>query len=105
MRAGLLNKEVTFLKPEVTKNEVGEIEEYYNPHFTTKARLQHTTSTRDIENTEVLFNTVDIFTVRDYHKFTLDYRIECLGKVYRIIRILEEPEYRQITIHAEIVNE
>lgn len=105
MRAGLLNKVVTILKPEVTKNEVGEQETLYVPHFTTKARLQHTTSTRDIENTEILFKTIDIFTIRDYHEIHDDYRIECLGKTYRIIRVLEEPEYRQITIHAEIVNE
>jgi SPP1 family predicted phage head-tail adaptor len=101
----MYNKEVTFLRPEVSKNEVGEQVTSYTPIITTRANLKHISSDRDIENNEVLFRTVDIFTIRDYHKIQQDYRIKYRDKNYRILRILEEPDYRQITIEAEIVNE
>ena len=105
MRAGLLREVITVLKPSITVNEVGEQTTTFVPHITTKARLQHLGSTRDIENTEILFQSLSIFTIRDYHKILDTYRIEFRNKIYRILKIQEEPEYRQIVIQAELVNE
>jgi head-tail adaptor len=105
MRAGLLREVITVLKPSITVNEVGEQTTTYVPHITTKARLQHLGSTRDIENTEILFQNLNIFTIRDYHEIKDTYRIEYKSRFYRILKIQEEPEHRQIVIHTELIND
>lgn len=105
MRAGLLKNVVTVLKPTIIKNEYGEEETTYVTKFTTKARLQHEISSRDIENTEVVFNYTEIFTFRIYQNIEETDRILYRGKYYRIFRMLEEPEHMSITVYCELINE
>lgn len=105
MRAGLLNHTVTVLKPVTETNEVGEQVTTYITKFTTKARLQHSISSRDMENTEIFFNYTEIFTFRMYHNIEEFDRILYLGKQYRIFRITPEPESMALTVYCELINE
>lgn len=105
MRAGLLNKNVTVLKPVISVNEVGEQTTTYITKFTTKARLQHSLSSRDMENTEIFFNYTEIFTFRSYHDINEFDRLLYMGKTYRIFRITPEPEQMALTVYCELINE
>ena len=105
MQAGLLDTQITILRPEISRNEFGEQTEEYKPHYKTKARVLHNSGQRDIENGEILHNYIKTIEIWQYVGITETDWIEYDGKKYRIIEI--EPDKRQMKkiIRIELVNE
>ena len=105
MIAGRLNEVIKIYHPTVTTNDYGEASEEYKLSYTTRAKVDHNSSTRTVENDEIVFDYTKTFTVRSYVPVTNDDRIEWQGKMYRILTTQQRREYNDIMIQAELINE
>lgn len=105
MIAGRLNEEIKIYHPTVTTNDYGEASEEYKLLYTTRAKVDHNSGTRTIENDEIVFDYTKSFTVRSYVPVSNDDRIEWQNKMYRILTSQKRREYNDIMITAELINE
>ena len=105
MIAGRLNEPIKIYHPTVVYNEYGEATEEYKELYITRARVDHNSGTRTVENNEIVFDYTKTFNVRSYVPVTNDDRIEWQGKMYRILTTQQRREYNDIMITAEMINE
>lgn len=105
MIAGRLNEPIKIYHPTVVYNEYGEATEEYKERYTTRARVDHNSGTRAVENNEIVYDYTKTFNVRSYVPVTNDDRIEWQGKMYRILTTQQRREYNDIMITAELINE
>lgn len=105
MIAGRLNEIIKIYHPTVTTNDYGEASEEYKLSYTTRAKVDHNSGTRTIENDEIVFDYNKTFTVRSYVPVTDVDRIEWQGKMYRILTTQQRREYNDIMITTELINE
>ena len=105
MIAGRLNEPIKIFHPTVNYNEFGEANEEYKEVYTTRAKVDHNSGTRTVENNEIVFDYTKTFNVRSYVPVCDDDRIEWQGKMYRILTTQQRREYNDIMITAELINE
>lgn len=105
MIAGRLNEIIKIFHPEIVYNEFGEATENFKELYTTRARVDHNSGTRTIENNEVVFDYTKTFNVRSYVPVCNVDRIEYQGKMYRILTTQARRDYNDIMITAELINE
>ena len=105
MIAGRLNEVIKIYHPTVTTNDYGEASEEYKLLYTTRAKVDHNSGTRTVENNEIVFDYTKTFNVRSYVPVTDADRIEWQGKMYRILTTQQRREYNDIMITAELINE
>lgn len=56
MIAGRLNEPIKIFHPTVNYNEFGEANEEYKEVYTTRAKVDHNSGTRTVENNEIVFD-------------------------------------------------
>ena len=105
MIAGRLNEVINIYHPTVTTNDYGEASEEYKLSYTTRAKVDHNSGARTVENNEIVFDYTKTFNVRSYVTVCNDDRIEWQGKMYRILTTQQRREYNDIMITAELINE
>ena len=105
MIAGRLNEVIKIYHPTITTNDYGEASEEYKEVYTTRAKVDHNSATRTVENNEIVFDYTKTFNVRSYVPVTDADRIEWQGKMYRILTTQQRREYNDIMITAELINE
>lgn len=103
MRAGLLNRQITILKPITTTSEYGGIQTDWKDFKTTKARVIFNSGDRLLEHSEIYHSYMVSFVIRNYHSITEEMRIRYREKQYRIIAI--EEQNQSLILKCETVNE
>lgn len=91
-RAGLLTQIIKVLSPSSTTNSFGELIQTFTPTYRTRARVDHQSGNREIENNEIYYAYTKTFQVRSYVPVTEKDLIEYKGKRYRIITIEDRKE-------------
>lgn len=105
MIAGRLNEVIKIYHPTIIVNDYGEASEVYKLSYTTRAKVDHNSGTRTIENDEIVYDYNKTFSVRSYVPVGNDDRIEWQNKMYRILTSQKRREYNDIMITAELINE
>lgn len=104
MQAGLLTEIIEIYKPELSTNEFGEQVQNFVKCYETKARIIHSTGSKNIENNEIVSNYSKTFQIRYYVQLNETYQIKFQGKMYRITSIEEVRQYNYKEVIAEIIN-
>ena len=105
MRAGTLTENITVLYPNININNVGEQTTEYIEKCKTKAKVEHSTGNRNIENNEIVFDYTKVFKTRYYLQINEYDRILWDNKQYRILSIEPNKEYKELTIIAELIHD
>lgn len=104
MQAGLLNELIEIYKPELTINEYGEQVQTFVKSYETKARVIHSSGSRNIENNEIVNNYSKTLQLRYYVDINETYQIKYQGKMYRVTSIEEVRQYNYKEIIVELIN-
>ena len=103
--AGQYNEIIKIFKSVETENEYGECEITTQLDFTTRAKHEATSGTRQNENNEIVYDHTKTFYVRSYVPITDTSIIEFDGKKYRVITFDKRREYNDIKIVTQLINE
>lgn len=105
MKAGNYNEVITFLVPELSKNEFGEKVQEYLPLYTTRAFVAYNTGSRFVVNNEVFNDYTKTFTVRDYLSINEKMLIEYDDKKWIITSIDHLKPTRELVVNTTLYNE
>lgn len=104
VRAGLLNKIISFKKPIISVNEFGEEVTSFETVITTRARVVFKNENRELTNNENVYTTSLTFTIRSYHEIDQNMIILYNNKNFRIIS-LDDTISGEIKIETEQIND
>ena len=105
MQAGRLNEIIKIWSKTTRINEYGEAVDEYDKSYITRAKVDHKSGGRSVENNEVSYSYYKTFNVRFYVPILDTDRIEYQGNIYRILSIEHRREYNDIIINTELINE
>ena len=105
MFAGQFNEIIKIYKSIETINEYGEREITTQLDYTTRAKHEETSGTRQNENNEIVYDHLKTFYTRSYVPVTDTSIIEFDGRKWRVISIDRRKEHNDIKIVAELINE
>ena len=105
MFAGLLNEKIEVLKYIKTKNEYGEMVDTLNKEYECRAKVIHTSGSRQVLNSEIQYPYNKQFVIRIHVPIHEDNLIRWQGKLYRILSIDRDRQMQQTVIQTEVVNE
>lgn len=105
MFAGQFNEIIKIYKSIETINEYGEREITTQLDYTTRAKVEETSGTRQNENNEIVYDHLKTFYTRSYAPVTDTSIIEFDGRKWRVISIDRRKEHNDIKIVAELINE
>ena len=105
MFAGQFNEIIKIYKSIETINEYGEREITTQLDYTTRAKVEETSGTRQNENNEIVYDHLKTFYTRSYVPVTDTSIIEFDGRKWRVISIDRRKEHNDIKIVAELINE
>jgi len=105
MKAGNYNEVITFLVPELSKNEFGEKVQEYTPLYTTRAFVAYDTGSRFIVNSEVFNQYSKTFTVHDYLEINEKMLILYDDKKWIINAINHLKPTKELVISTTLYNE
>lgn len=103
--AGQYNEIIKIYKSVETINEYGEREITTQLDYTTRAKVEETSGTRQNENNEIVYDHLKTFYTRSYVPVTDTSIIEFDGRKWRVISIDKRNEHNDIKIVAELINE
>lgn len=105
-RAGLLAEIIHILSPRFVVNEFGEKVQTYVETYKTRARVDHNSGNRSLENNEIFYWYQKTFTVRSYVPINEFDLIQYNNKRYRVLSIEDRiHDYNEKLIITELVNE
>lgn len=105
MQAGRLNEIIKIWSKTTRINEYGEAVDEYDKSYITRAKVDHKSGGRSVENNEVFYSYYKTFNVRFYVPILDTDRIEYQGHLYRILSTEHRREYNEIIINTELINE
>ena len=105
MRAGILNEVIAIYRQVEQQSEYGDISTSYQEISKTRAKVNHSLGSREIQNDEIFYDYSKTFQVRFYVDVMDTDRIKYGGKFYRVISIEPDAHQQQKTILTELVNE
>lgn len=105
MQAGLLTEKIQILKPINTTNEYGEDVTTYERDRCIRANVVYNRLSKELENSEWLYNGLVQFEIRNYH-YVEEFERVCYNcNHYNIIRIESYPKQNKKVLYCERVNE
>lgn len=105
MIAGRLNEAVRIWRPFVEVNEFGERVEEWRKIYDTRARVEYTGGSRQIEAGEMWNPYSKRFEVRSYVPVDEQCRVEWQGQLWRVLSVEHSRERNEIILNTELVNE
>lgn len=105
MQAGRLNEIIKIYSKTTRINEYGEAVDEYDKSYITRAKVDHKSGGRGVENSEIVYGYNKTFNVRFYVPILDTDRIEYQGHIYRILSTEHRREYNDIIINTELINE
>lgn len=105
MRAGLFTEPIEVLRAEITKNKFGEEISEWKTIYKTRARVIHTSGSRNNYNDEIVYTYIKTLNVRYYIPVEDFDRIKWNSKIYRILDIEPSDDKSYKTIKIELVND
>lgn len=105
MKAGNYNEIITFLVPELSRNEFGEKVQEYVFYCTTRAFVAYDSGSRFVVNSEVFNDYSKTFTVHDYLDINETMLIEYDNKRWIINSIDHIKPTRDLVINTSLYNE
>ena len=105
MMAGQYNEIIKIYKSIETINDYGEREITTQLDYTTRAKVEETSGSRQNENNEIVYDHLKTFYTRSYIQITDTDIIEFDGRKWRVISIDRRKEYNDIKIATELINE
>lgn len=105
MKAGNYNEVITFLVPELSRNEFGEKVQEYSPLYTTRAFVAYDSGSRFVVNSEVFNDYSKTFTVHDYLEINEKMLIEYDNKRWTITSINHLKPTKELVISTTLYNE
>jgi len=105
MMAGQYNEIIRLYKSIEVLNEYGEREIITKLDYTTRAKVDNTSGTRQNENNEIVYDHTKTFYVRSYVPINDTSIIEFDDRKWRVITIDRRKENNDIRIVTELINE
>lgn len=105
MKAGNYNEVITFLVPELSRNEFGEKVQEYSPLYTTRAFVAYDSGSRFVVNSEVFNDYSRTFTVHDYLEINEKMLIEYDNRRWTITSINHLKPTKELVISTTLYNE
>lgn len=105
MQAGLLTDIITFLRPELTRDDFGGTSEGWSIAFDKRARVQFKSGSRAEVNGETINTMINTVTLRYCKEITHEMRIRHEGRLYRILSINRNRKQQSTVIEMEVINE
>lgn len=105
MQAGLLRYNITFVEPVILKDDYGSEATVWQTFKTARSDIKYNTGSRDLQNSEIVYNSNVSFIIRYYHEINEKMRIIYDSKKYRIISIEADQRLQKKSIITELINE
>lgn len=105
MQAGLLNKTIEIYKPISITNEVGATSTKWVYIRSTRANVRNMNMGRGQQINEIFYPTTKQITIRSYHEIDEFYRIKYDDKMYKITSKDNRPEFNDIVLICDLINE
>lgn len=103
--AGQYNEVIMIYKSIETVNDYGERQITTQLDYTTRAKVEETSGSRQNENNEIVYDHLKTFYVRSYVPITDTSIIEFDNRKWRVISIDKRREQNDIKIVTELINE
>lgn len=106
MVAGILNEIIEVFEPNVVINDYGEQTTVDVLKYRTRARVQHNSGNRTLENaSEIVYPYNKTFEVRIYLDIKDFDKIKWNDKFYKILDITPNRQFQNLVISTELINE
>lgn len=105
MQAGLLKYNVKIEEPIIVKDNYGSETTVWQLWKNIKADIKYNSGSRELQNSEIVYNSNVSFIIRYYNEVNEKMRIEYDSKKYRIISIEADQRLQKKTIITELINE